>query len=88
MHFLFKKGTRMEHHVIIEKLCSCAKKEGMDQIVTFEDKPSAHSAAQDQLEYMSNRFCGKHSFDITEVDDHFVIGMLGGGCGCGTHDKH
>ena len=27
-------------------------------------------------------------YDITEVDDHYVIGMTGGGCGCGSHDKH
>lgn len=78
----------MEHHVIIEKLCSCAKKEGMDQIVTFESKAGAQSAAEAQLAYMQNSFCGKHKFDVTEVDDHFVIGMLAGGCGCGTHTHH
>jgi len=75
----------MEHHVIIEKLCSCAKKEGMSQIVTFGDKSEAKSAAEAQLGFMQNSFCGKHNFDVTEVDDHFVIGMVGGGCGCGTH---
>ncbi len=78
----------MEHHVIIEKLCSCAKKEGLDQVVTFDSKESANNAAQAQLAYITNSFCGKHSFDVTEVDDHYVIGMLGGGCGCGTHEKH
>ena len=78
----------MEHHVIIEKLCSCAKKEGMDQIVTFENKESAKSAADAQLAFMKNSFCGKHNFDVTEVDDHFVIGMVAGGCGCGTHHHH
>ncbi len=78
----------MEHHVIIEKLCSCAKKEGLDQVVTFDSKERANNAAQAQLAYITNSFCGKHSFDVTEVDDHYVIGMLGGGCGCGTHEKH
>jgi len=78
----------MEHHVVIEKLCSCAKKEGLDQIVTFDSKASAKNAAEAQLAYMKNSFCGKHSFDITEVEDHFVIGMHSGGCGCGTHDRH
>jgi len=78
----------MQHHVIIEKLCSCAKKKGMERIVTFEDKEEAQSAAKDQVAYMGNSFCGKHNFDITDVDDHFVIGMVGGGCGCGTHEKH
>lgn len=77
----------MNHHVIVEKLCSCAKREGISQIVTCTDKQSALNAAEAQLSFMRNAFCGKHSFDITEVDDHYVIGMLGG-CGCGSHDKH
>lgn len=77
----------MNHHVIIEKLCSCAKKEGISQIVTCTDKQSALNAAQTLLSFMRNHFCGKHAFDITEVDDHYVIGMLGG-CGCGSHDIH
>jgi len=78
----------MKHHVIIEKLCSCAKKNELDQIVSFATKESAKSAAEAQLAFMKNSFCGKHHFDITEVDDHFVIGMLQGGCGCGSHEHH
>lgn len=78
----------MEHHVIIEKLCSCAKRAGLSQIETYGTKEGADSAAQAQLAFIAASFCGKHNFDITEVDDHFVIGMLGGGCGCGTHHKH
>ena len=72
----------MEHHVVIEKLCSCAKKEGMSQIASFESKAEALNAAQTQLAYMQGRFCGKHEFGLVEVDDHYVIGMLSG-CGCG-----
>lgn len=71
----------MEHHVVIEKLCSCAKKEGLSQIETFESKEGAKSAADAQLAYMQGSFCGKHNFSLVEVDDHFVIGMVGG-CGC------
>jgi hypothetical protein len=76
----------MEHHVIMEKLCSCAKKEGIPQIETFEEKSAALDAAQAQLAFMQSSFCGKHNFDLTEVNDHYVIGMTG--CGCGSHDKH
>ncbi len=72
----------MEHHVVIEKLCSCAKKEGLSQISTYDDKAVAFKAAEDQLGYMNGSFCGKHEFQLVQVDDNFVIGMVGGGCGC------
>ncbi|WP_345980462.1 hypothetical protein [Sulfurimonas sp. HSL3-2] len=77
----------MEHYVIIEKLCSCAKREGLDQITIFDDKSKAKGAADKQLAHMQGSFCGKHEFDVTEVDDHFVIGMLGG-CDCSSSAKH
>lgn len=78
----------MEHHVIIEKLCSCAKKGGLNQVVSFDTKERALEGAQMQLTVMQSTFCAKHEFDITEVDAHYVIGMLPGGCGCGKHEKH
>lgn len=71
----------MEHHVVIEKLCSCAKKEGLSQIATYNGKVAAQEAAQTQLAYMQGHFCGKHEFQLVEVEEHFVIGMVGG-CGC------
>ena len=71
----------MEHHVVIEKLCSCAKRQGLSQITTFGSKGEAYKAAQEKLSDMLGSFCGKHDFDIVEVDDHYVIGMLGG-CDC------
>lgn len=72
----------MEHHVVIEKLCSCAKKEGFSQIATYGAKDAAFEAAEAQLGVMNVNFCGKHTFQLVEVDDNFVIGMVGGGCGC------
>lgn len=75
------KDCIMEHHVVIEKLCSCAKKEGLSQIATFEAKEAAYEAAETQLAYMQGHFCGKHEFQLVEVNENFVIGMVGG-CGC------
>ncbi|MGA9045151.1 hypothetical protein [Sulfuricurvum sp.] len=72
----------MEHHVVIEKLCSCAKKEEMSQITTFDSKEGAQEAAETKLAHMNGSFCGKHEFQLVEVNDNFVIGMVGGGCGC------
>ena len=71
----------MEHHVVIEKLCSCAKKEAMPQITTFDSKEGAFEAAETQLAYMQGHFCGKHEFQLVEVNDNYVIGMVSG-CGC------
>ncbi len=76
----------MEHYVIIEKLCSCAKREGLEKITVFDEKEKAKSAATEQLAHMQSGFCGKHGFDVTEVDEHFVIGMLGG-CDCSSSKK-
>ena len=72
----------MEHHVVIEKLCSCAKKEGLGQITTYDAKETAFEAAEAQLASMNGSFCGKHEFQLVEVNDNFVIGMVGDGCGC------
>ena len=71
----------MDHHVVVEKLCSCAKKQGMPQITSHGTKEAALEAAQDQLSHMLSTFCGKHDFDIVEVEENYVIGMLGG-CDC------
>ncbi len=71
----------MDHHVVLEKVCSCAKKEGMAQITSYETKESALEAAQTQLAYMQGRFCGKHEFELVEVNESYVIGMVSG-CGC------
>jgi len=73
----------MEHHVVIEKLCSCAKKEGLSQIATYETKEAAFGAGEELLSRMNGcGFCGKHEFQLVEVDENFVIGMVGNGCGC------
>jgi len=75
------KDFFMEHHVVIEKLCSCAKKEEMSQITTYDSKEGALEAAETQLAYMQGHFCGKHEFQLVEVNDNYVLGMVSG-CGC------
>lgn len=65
----------MQHHVVIEKFCGCAKKAGIEQIRTFDDKVEAEFHAAEWAETLNNRFCGKHGFDVVEVDDNFVISV-------------
>ena len=78
MHYLHI-GDLMAYHIVIEKLCSCAKKVNMEQIRSFENKYEAEEHAFEWAESLNNNFCGKHGFDIVEVNDNFVISVENGG---------
>ncbi|MFA6139012.1 MAG: hypothetical protein WC667_13135 [Sulfurimonas sp.] len=67
------------HHVVIEKLCSCAKKKAIQQIRSFESKEEAEEYAHEWADNLNNTFCGNHGFDVVEVDDNFVISVESGG---------
>lgn len=69
----------MEYHVVIERLCACAKKHKMDQIRSFDSKEEAEEHAYEWADSLNNTFCGKHGFDSVEVDDNFVISVENGG---------
>lgn len=69
----------MAHHVVLQKLCSCAKKHSVDQIRSFESREEAEEHAHEWAENLNNILCGKHGFDIVEVDDNFVISVEEGG---------
>ncbi len=65
----------MQHHVVVEKLCGCAKRKNMPQIKTFEDKESALKVARAWAQELNNTFCGEHEFNVVEVDDNYVISV-------------
>ena len=67
------------YHVVVEKLCGCAKKTGLEQIRSFDSKEEAEEYAYEWAEELGNKFCGKHGFDVVEVDDNFVISVEEGG---------
>jgi len=69
----------MEHHIVIEKLCSCAKKNSIEQIRSFSTKEDAEEHAYEWADSLNNKFCGKHGFDVTEVNENFVISVEQGG---------
>ncbi len=69
----------MKHHVVVEKLCLCAIKHETQQIRSFDTKDEALQEAHEWAENLSNSFCGKHAFDVVEVDDNFVISVESGG---------
>jgi len=69
----------MSYHIVIEKLCTCALKAKTEQIRSFESRAEAEEHAYEWADSLNNSFCGKHGFDIVEVDDNFVISLEEGG---------
>ena len=65
----------MMYHVVVEKLCGCAKRKNMPQIKSFDDKDSAHRIARAWANELNETFCGEHEFAVTEVDDNYVISV-------------
>lgn len=69
----------MNYHVVLEKRCLCARKHNTEQIRSFETRVDAEEHAYEWADTLNNNFCGKHGFDIVEVDDNFVISVEEGG---------
>ncbi|MDD2791374.1 MAG: hypothetical protein PHU40_12025 [Sulfurimonas sp.] len=69
----------MQYHIVLEKLCLCAKQKNTEQIRSFETKEEAQEHAYEWADTLNNTFCGKHGFDVLEVDDNFVITVEVGG---------
>lgn len=66
-------------HVVLEKLCACAKKNGLEQIRSFDSREEAEEHAYEWADNLNNSYCGKHGFDVIEVGENFVISVEGGG---------
>jgi HKD family nuclease len=69
----------MQYHVVLEKLCICAIEHKTEQIRSFNTKDEALQEAHEWAENLSNSFCGKHAFDVVEVDENYVISVERGG---------
>ena len=63
------------HHVIVEKMCLCAKRKKMPQIKSFEDKEVALQIAKAWTQELNSTFCGEHEFAVVEVDENYVISV-------------
>lgn len=70
----------MEHHVVIEKLCTCAVRNNMLQIKTFDDKENVMRIARGWAQELNESFCGQHAFGVVEVDNNYVITVGEGSC--------
>lgn len=65
----------MQHHVVVEKLCGCARRKNMPQIKSFDDKENALRVARAWAQELNETFCGSHEFGVVEVDDNYVISV-------------
>lgn len=65
----------MEHHVVMEKMCSCARRKKIPQIRTFENKEEAFGIAKIWANELNQAFCGEHAFGVVEVDENYVISV-------------
>ena len=69
----------MKYHVVIEKFCGCAKKNGLEQIRSFDTREEAKEHSYEWADALNNSYCGKHGFDVVEVGENFVISVEEGG---------
>lgn len=65
----------MEYHVVVEKMCACARRKDMPQIKTFDDKENALRVARAWAQQLNESFCGKHDFNVIAVDENYVIAV-------------
>lgn len=68
----------MDHHIVVEKMCACARRKSMPQIKTLDNKESALRVARAWSQELNETFCGKHEFEAVEVDDNYVIAVREG----------
>lgn len=53
--------------------CGCFRKSGLENNKTFDNKELALEEATNMLNTINETFCHKHSFEIKETGDDFVI---------------
>lgn len=64
-----------EYFVILNKLCNCLKKREISKVTIFKTQKEAKDYAEDLTYRCNENLCGKHFFEITEVNSHFVISV-------------
>jgi len=63
----------MDHHIVVEKMCGCARRKKMPRIKTLDDKENALRVARAWAQELNETFCGQHEFNVEPVDENFII---------------
>jgi len=72
----------------VDKECGCFKKSAYENNMNFESKDDALLQANLMQTHMNTKFCEKHSFELCENGDEFLISVgmqqqLSSCCGVG-----
>lgn len=62
-------------NVIIERACGCVRKANMDMQTTVDSQEEAAELSLEMCETMNEDFCAKHRFEVTKVENNFIISM-------------
>lgn len=70
--------------------CGCFKRSDLENNTSFQSNDEAMIKAQEMLNHMNTKFCGKHGFELSENGQDFSIAMkapqaVSGGCCGGGH---
>lgn len=76
--------------ITIVQECGCFKRSDLENNTSFQNNDEAMIKAQEMLNHMNTKFCGKHGFELSENGQDFSIAMkapqaASGGCCGGGH---
>ncbi|MBF7070760.1 hypothetical protein [Aliarcobacter butzleri] len=61
------------YKIVISNQCDCYKKSDIENNLSFESKDEALAKAIQIKDFMNKAFCKKHSFEVQEMFNNFVI---------------
>lgn len=64
--------------VNVPQQCGCFRRSGREASLSFENKDEALMHAQEMVNTMNEEFCSKHSFNVVEDGNQFIV-LMGAG---------
>ncbi|AXX88320.1 hypothetical protein [Malaciobacter marinus] len=64
------------HKIVVANQCGCFKRSDLENNISFTSKDDALLKAIQMKEKMNEEFCGKHEFQVEEMQNNFVISFF------------
>ncbi len=61
------------YQVNVPQQCGCFRRSGREASLSFENKDEALIHAREMADAMTNSFCKKHSFNVVEDGNQFIV---------------